>query len=68
MGLQRLLPGFLLNAPLACLAPLLANPPSVCTSPLLAGHPLVLCTADSGILNTTLSREYAIAAYVSCRS
>lgn len=27
------------------------------------GHPLVLCTADSGILNTTLSREYAIAAY-----
>lgn len=26
------------------------------------GHPLVLCTADSGVLNTTLSREYAIAA------
>lgn len=28
------------------------------------GHPLVLCTADSGILNTSLSREYAIAAHV----
>ncbi|KAL4436777.1 hypothetical protein ABPG75_003916 [Micractinium tetrahymenae] len=27
------------------------------------GHPVVLCTADSGILNTSLSREYAIAAY-----
>lgn len=27
------------------------------------GHPLVLCTADSGILNTALSREYAIAAH-----
>ncbi|PSC74701.1 Adenosine deaminase [Micractinium conductrix] len=25
-------------------------------------HPLVLCTADSGVLNTCLSREYAIAA------
>lgn len=28
----------------------------------------MLCTADSGILNTTLSREYAIAAYVSRRT
>jgi hypothetical protein len=30
---------------------------------LLAGHPVVLCTDDSGVFNTTLSKEYSIAAH-----